>query len=340
MSEAATPARRTRGRAYAPDRPKGLIRWRPEGAAGGFAAAAKIVLTAAVFALALGVPTARPLSAAPAAPAGSAVLGRGWARVVAVGTLVSTLPSAALVSVSFAAQSRADVFEGGTVWRTRRLAGIRLVHLLPQTVMMDSAARPIAPEVPRAGDRVAMWGAMTPGDEIVAAALVVATARPQIAVQPAATGSGHVAGVVAARSDATLEVLTDAGIRHAVVLTGTTQVRAAGAAPQAVGPFDVLQIDGAVNSDGSLVATRVNVDFLSSQAAQVSGPIESLEGDLDGFVVGETMVCTSTHTYFLHGGARLWWAQMSMGQPVTVYGVPIMAGKTPIGLAARVVAVH
>jgi hypothetical protein len=309
---------------------------------GRLSAAARAVITAAVCALAAGgVPDAAPITRAQAAPpSGSAVLSPGWARVVVAGTLASAVPSGGIVPVSLAGPSRAVVFEGAATWHSRPLSGTRPIHLLPQTVMLDSAARPIAPGLARAGDHVAIWGVMAPDEEIMALSIVLTTARSTAPQAPPAA-PGHVTGVVAARSGATLDLVTDTGVRHAVVLTGTTQVRtAAAAAPPAVAPFDVLDIDGAVNSDGSLVATRVNVEFLSARGAQVSGPIESVEGDLDGFVVGETMVCTSAQTYLLHGFSRLWFAQMSAGRAVTVYGVPIVAGKTPVGLAARVVAVR
>ncbi|HLW47360.1 MAG TPA: DUF5666 domain-containing protein [bacterium] len=297
-------------------------------------------MAAAVCALvAGGAPDAASVAAAQAATAGPAILAPGWARVVVAGTLASVAPAGGVVSVSLVGPARADVFDGGTSWHTRTLAGTRAIHVLPQTVMVDSAARPIAPAWPRAGDHVAVWAVMAPDDEIMALSLVVTPARPAAPPQPASATPGHVTGVVAARSGSTLDLITDTGVRHAVVLTGTTQVRAAGAAAApAPSPFDVLQIDGAVNSDGSLVATRVNVQFLAAQGAQVSGPIEAMEGDLDGLIVGDTMVCTSAQTYFLRGSARLWMAQMSVGRPVTVYGVPILAGKIPVGLAARVVA--
>lgn len=315
---------------------------RPNGRRGRVHAAAQMIVAATMCAFSLGaLPDAGPLRRAQAAGAGAAILAPGWARVLVSGTLASAIVSGGVVSVSLAARSHADVFDGGASWHTLGLSGRRLIHLLSQTVMIDNAARPIGGEVLRPGDHVAVWGVMTPDDEIMALSMVLTSARPAAQPQPAAPIPGHVSGVVVARSGSTLDFVTDTGVRHAVVLTGTTQVHAAGAAPPpAVGPFDVLQIDGAVNSDGSLVATRVSVRFLASQGAQVSGPIESLEGDLDGLVVGETMVCTSAQTYFLSGGSRLWMAQLSIGRPVTVYGVPIVAGRTAVGLAARVVAVR
>lgn len=319
------------------------------GTAGRAIAAPRVVIAAVVWALAgaatLGggaVPDFGTAPRAQAAVVGPIPLAPGWARVIMAGTLVSAAPSGGVVSVSIGGPSKADVFQGGTSWRTRPLSGTRLVHLLPQTMTVDSTARPIAPETFRAGDRVAVWGVMSPQDEIMALSMMAATAHP--ATGPAQAGTpdaGGVTGVVAARSGAMLDLVTDAGTRRAVVLTAATQVRADGygAAP-AIAPFDVVQIDGAVNSDGSLVAARVTVGFLASQGAQISGPIETVQADLGGLVVGGTMVCTSARTYFVRGGSRLRIAQMAVGRPVTAYGLPIVAGKTPVGLAARVVAVR
>ncbi|MHB8732803.1 MAG: DUF5666 domain-containing protein [bacterium] len=273
-----------------------------------------------------------------AAAAGPAVLARGWARVTAAGTLVSVAPSGGFVSVAIGSPGRVDVFDGGTVWRSRALSGTHLIHLLAQTVMADSAARPIGWNALRSGDRVAVWGVMSPDEEIMALSMVVATAHQAARSTAPAAGT---AGVVTGRSGAMLDLMTNTGTRHAVLLTAATQVRSGGppAAP-AVAPFDIVQVDGALNSDGSIVAARVSVEFLASQAAQVSGPIEAVRGDVGGLIVGGTMVCTSAQTYFVRGASRLWITQLAAGRPVTVYGLPILAGKTPVGLAARVVAIR
>lgn len=301
-------------------------------------------LTAAVLACAIaaaapstfvGVPRARGAAAVPAA------LPRGWARVSLAGTLVSASPATGLMSVAAVAPSKAEVFEGGSAWRTLSLYGKHFVRVLPQSVMTDSASRPIGWEALRGGDHIEIWGVMNPGEEIMALAMVFSTpqgAKPAVPAGPA----GHVAGVVTGRSGSTIDVVTDAGTRHAVLLTAATQVRAEGpaAAASSVSPFDVVQVDGAVNSDGSVVASHVTVQFVSSQGAQVSGPIEAVRRDVGGLLVGGTMVCTSAQTYFVQGASRLWIAQIAAGRPVTVYGLPILAGKTLVGLAARVVAVR
>ena len=317
----------------APSRP--AHRARTPGSAGRVIAAAVVC----AFAGTAAAPNLAAAPGAPAAPAGSAVLAPGWARVSVAGTLVSAVASTGQLSVAIGNASTADIFEGGTTWRTRALTGTHLIRLLPQTVMADGAARPIARDVLRSGDHLAVWGVMSPEDDIMALSMVVSTPHP--APRPAAATAGGVSGVVTARSGSTLDLVTDTGTRHAVLVTAATQVRTEGlgAAP-AVAPFDVVQVDGAVNSDGSVVAARVTVQFLSSQAAQISGPIEGVRADVGGLVVAGTMVCTSAQTYFVRGTSRLWIAQMAAGRPVTVYGQPILAGKVPLGLAARVIAVR
>lgn len=301
-------------------------------------------MMAAALACALAVATPSTFVGVPRAHAAAipAPLARGWARVSLAGTLVSTSPATGLMSVETAAPSRADVFEGGSTWRTLPLYGRRFVRVLPQSVMADSASRPIGWDALRSGDHVEIWGVMNPGEEIMALSMVFATpqAAKPAAGAPAGAAAG-VAGVVTGRSGSTIDLVTDTGTRHAVLLTAATLVRAEGlAAAASVSPFDVVQVDGAVNSDGSVVAAHVVVQFLASQGAQVSGPIEAVRRDVGGLVVGGTMVCTSAQTYFVQGTSRRWIAQMAVGRPVTVYGLSILAGKTPVGLAARVVAVR
>lgn len=302
---------------------------------------AGLLAAAAVAGLLAGGPAAPgPASQAQAASMAPAPLARGWARVVMAGTLASVAAAGGTVSLAIGGPSTADVFEGGTMWRTHALSGTHVVHLLAQTVVADTTSRPLAADLLRTGDHATVWGVMRPDGEIMALSMMVSTPRP--AAQSSSGPSPGVAGVVAARSGSTLDVVTDTGTRHAVLLTATTQVHvdSGTAAASAIAPFDVVRIDGPVNSDGSLVAARVTVEFMASQGAQVSGAIESVHGEVGGLVVGGTMVCTSAQTYLVRGASRLWLPQMAAGRPVTAYGWPIVAGGTPVGLAARVIAVH
>jgi hypothetical protein len=298
---------------------------------------------AAACALAATPGTPAPVAprTAQAAPAGSAVLPAGWARVSLAGRLVAATPSTGIVSLEIEGPGRADVFEGGTAWRSRSLYGTHLIRLLQATVMIDAGGRPVARDAVHSGEHASVWGVMTPEDDIMALSMVVPQAQPAVRpVPPGGAAPDGLAGVVAARSGSTLDVITDAGVRRAVLLTAATQVRAGGSAAVGVAPFDLVRIDGSVNSDGSIVAGRVLIDFIASDSAQVSGPVEYVRSDLGGLVVGGTMVCTSAETYFVRGVSRLAITGLPAARPVTVYGVPIVAGRTPVGLAARVVAVR
>jgi hypothetical protein len=303
-----------------------------------------IVCAAAVVAAAASAgPPAGTVPAARAAAAGPAPLARGWSRVFMTGTLSTVTPFAGTASLTPAAPGTANEFEGGAVWHTRPLTGTVRIHLLPRSMVLDTAAHAIAWDMLRSGDHAAMWGVMPPAGEIMVLSLVASTGRPAARPAAATAPAGNaVFGVVAARSGATLELVTDEGTRRAVLLTAATQVRRgdAASAETAIAPYDVVRVDGGVNSDGSLVAARLNVEYPAAAAAQLSGPIDAVHANVGGFVVAGTMVCTSAQTYFVGGVARLWMAQMTAGRPVTVYGVPIVGGGIPIGLAARVVVVR
>ena len=319
------------------------------GASNRRAAAAFRRLSAALLAAVLvaagggwpGLPSGGSTARAAAAPA---TLARGWARLAMAGTLTAVSPFAGAVSLAVAEPGTEDVFEGGTLWRRHALTGTLRIHLLPQSVVLDTAARAIAWDMLRTGDHAAVWGVMQPNGEIMALSLVASTGRPAARSPVAAAVPGSaVTGVVAARSGSTLELLTDEGTRRAVLLTAATQVRHggdAGAAPPAIAPFDVVRVDGEVNSDGSLVAAWLAVEHSAASAAQLSGPIDAVRVNVGGFIVADTMVCTSAATYFVRGTSRLWLAQMAAGRPVTVYGVPIVGDGIPVGLAARVVVVR
>jgi hypothetical protein len=181
-----------------------------------------------------------------------------------------------------------------------------------------------------------LWAVARPDAQMLG--LVVEVSTPQVTAA-AVPGPVSRAGVVVGRTASTVELLTSAGSRRSIVMTAATTVRINGQAmpAAAVAPYDILHVTGPLNSDGSLVATRIDVDFSAPDAAQVSGPVEEIVSGVGGLVVAETMVSTSSDTYVLRDNARADLAQAESGRPVTVYGVPVRDGATPIGLEARVV---
>jgi hypothetical protein len=283
--------------------------------------------------------------ALPASPLGGvAPLGVGWARLVASGTVTAVSQSSHTVTLAIAGLAHLEEFAGGGAWRSQAFAGTRVVQLLPATVLIDAARNPLSASEVRTGVPSTIWAVVRPDGTILALALqVTSLARVQSvktdpSAAPGAATAGTV-GVVLERSGSMLDMLTPAGTRRSIVITAATAIGSGGppVAGSALAPFDILRIEGPVNSDGSIAATRIDVQFATSSAAQVSGPVERSLNDLGGLVVGETMIATSTDTYIIVRAALARFGDLDAGHPVTVYGTTVRAGDTPIGLQARIV---
>ncbi len=297
----------------------------------------------------IGVAAACALAGAPALlraqpPGGAAPLTKGWGRLVASGTLAAADPAAGTVTLTVAGTGRLETYEGGTTWRQKFLSGTYPVHLLPATLLLDADAHPIAPASVHGGEGASVWAAVRPDGAILALTLQVTSFRVRAAAAPR-TDAGPVAaaaGVVVQRSGPVLTLLTSSGANRSVVITAATAVRLRGqpATEAALVAYDVLRVEGPVNSDGSLAATRIDVEFAAAASAQVSGPVEQNAGGVGGLVVSGTMISTSAETYVVRNAARAAVAQVVTGAPVTVYGSAILAGATPVGLEARVVVVR
>ena len=286
------------------------------------------------------------LAAAPTLPApppgGPAPLAVGWGRVKATGTVTAVNESSHTVTLAIAGSARVDEFEGGSAWRQKALAGTRLARLLSATLIVDSAHRPITAAEVRVGDLSTVWGVVQPDETILALAFQVSSPRfPQAAWRSPAALTGGPVGVVLDRSGSVLDMLTSAGTRRSVVMTAATAIRSGGQTAPGLGPapapYDILRIEGPVNSDGSIAATRIEVEFAASTAAQVSGPVEWSEAEVGGLVVGGTMIVASTETYIVERATLARFADLAPRRPITVYGAAVRAGETPIGLHARVV---
>ncbi len=288
------------------------------------------------------------LAGPPALPAptlgGQAPLAVGWARLVASGSLTAVNESSHTVTLAIAGLAHLEEFAGGGAWRSQTFSGTRVVYLLPSTLFIDAARHPLSAAKVRTGDASTVWAVVRPDATILALALQVTSLARFQAVRtdpyaaPGAATTGTV-GVVLERSGSMLDMLTPAGTRRSVVMTAATAIGSGGppVAGSALAPYDILRIEGPVNSDGSIAATRIDVQFAASSAAQVSGPVERSLNDLGGLVVGQTMIATSTDTYIIMRAALARFGDLDPGRPVTVYGTAVRAGDTPIGLQARVV---
>jgi len=283
-----------------------------------------------------------PLRAQPAG--GAAPLARGWGRLVASGTLVAADLSSGTVTLAIAGTGQLETNAGGTAWQQKPLGGTHPVRLLPTTLVLDADAHPVAPAAVRTGAPVSLWAAVRPDAAILALILQITSPRPRSAAAPRPDDSpaASAPGVVVQRSGPVLTMLTPTGAKRNVVLTAATTVRLGGrsGAVAAIAPYDVLRVEGPVNSDGSLAATRIDVEFGAATAAQISGPVEESLSGLGGLVVAGTMIATFAGTYVVRRSERATFAQILTGGLITVYGSMIAAGSTPVGLEARVIVVR
>jgi hypothetical protein len=276
-------------------------------------------------------------------PDGPAPLGKGWGRLLASGIIAAVDRSAGTVTLAITGSGRLRVFEGGAAWQEKTATGTQRLHLLPATLVVDAHGQPIPATAVRARDSAIAWGVVRPDGAILAVTLAVAAARASAAAgAPSGAARAAPEGVVLRRSESMMQILTSQGIPRSVVVTPATVVSSAGAAIPITGlsPYDVVEVDGPLNSDGSLAATRIDVAFNAASAAQVAGPVEQSIGDLHGFVVAGTMIATSADTYVIQKAARVVFASVRPGRPVAVYGSAIVAGTVPVGLRARIVVVR
>lgn len=293
----------------------------------------------------MGAALAWGLAAAPGLRAqapGAAPLAKGMGRLTASGTLTAVDPAAGAVTLAIAGSGRFERFEGGSTWRQNAMSGSHQVRLLPVTLVLDAESRAIAPASLRAGEPVSLWAVVASDSSILALILLATSPRPRVATAPRADQAVPAAtGVVLQRSGQTLALLTSSGARRSIVITAATLVRAGGRALDAASlvPYDVLRVDGVLNSDGSVAATRIDVQFAAASSAYVGGQVEEQVRELGALVVDGTMICMSADTYVIYHNARGSAAEITPARAVTIYGTPMKYGSTPVGLAARVVVV-
>ena len=290
----------------------------------------------------LGLLLARESVRSGPATGGPAPLEKGWGRLLASGTVTAVDPPAGTVALAITGAGRLQAFQGGMVWLETAVTGTQLIHLLPATVVVNARGAPIPATAVRIRDSLTAWAVVRPDAAILAVSLAVAPAQASPVAALPSGAEPESEGVVLGRSGSMIEVLTSRGIQRSVVVTPATTVSSGGALVPltSLSPYDVLKIDGPLNSDGSLVALRITVEFSAASAAQVAGSVEQSAPGLNGFVVEGTMIAASAGTYIIQNVARIVFASIPSGRPVAVYGTAIMAGTVPVALQARVIAVR
>lgn len=280
------------------------------------------------------------VTAAPAAGT-PAPLPKGWGWVLAAGTVSGVDQNARTATLAIVGQGRLETLEGGGTWRRQLVTGSQIVHLLSSTVIADGGAEPATLAAIHPGASATVWGVVKPDASVLGLKILMTSASPrkEPALSTGASDSGGVSGAVLRASGGMIELSTSQGSRRSVIVTGATAVRSASGAVAAgsIAPYDVVRVEGTVNSDGSVAATRIDVELDVAGAAQVSGTLDQVFGGVEGLVVGGVMVPISPGCYFIKGSGPSAFKQLMPGQPVTVYGASITNGTTPVGLRARVV---
>ena len=275
-----------------------------------------------------------------------APLGKGWGWFLASGIASGVNVGERTVTLAITGEGQAAIFEGGANWRQKPVSGTEVVRLLPAAVIADADREPVTLAALRTGTPVLLWGAVRPDAAVLGLKLLMPRfrARPLAAASIAAPPG--ISGVVIRAVGGVLEVVTPRGARTSVILTGATAVRSSGGVYQTartgggspgIAPFDLIKVEGAVNSDGSIASTHIEIELAAADAAQVSGAVSRSFGEVEGLVVDGVMVVASRETYFLRGVDAAAFGGLGPGQPVTVYGIPISMGSVPIGLRARLV---
>lgn len=271
-------------------------------------------------------------------------LSKGWGWVLAAGTISGVDPNAHTATLAIVGQGRLETFEGGGNWRRQLVTGSQVVHLLPGTVIADGGDEPATLAAIHPGAPAKVWGVVKPDASVLGLKVLVTPAVPRQSPASSITTSrpGGVSGAVLRSSSGMLELLSAEGARRSIIVTGATAVRkASGIVPAAmsamIAPYDVVRVEGAVNADGSVAATRIEVELEAAAAAQAASPLDQVFGEVEGLVVGGVMVPIPAGCYFIKGSGPGAFKQLTPGQTVTVYGAPISSGTTFVGLRARVV---
>jgi Domain of unknown function (DUF5666) len=298
-------------------------------------------LLAAVFVAALSV--SAPSDSAPS-PNNLAPLPKGWGWLLAAGTVSGFDPNAGTATLAVTGQARGATYEGGAQWRPQAVTGSQVVHILPSTVISDAGNQPVTIASIHPGVPATVWAVVKPDASVLGLKLRLGPGSRQPAVRPTITEApAGVTGAVLHATVSMLELLTAQGASRKVIVTSATTIRnASGAVVRgaAIAPYDILRVEGTVNSDGSVAATRVDVEMEAATAAQVSGSVEQAFDDVGGLVMGGVAVAIAPGCYYFKGSGPGAWQQLVPGQPAVAYGAPIVMGNTLLGLRARVVAMR
>ena len=283
-----------------------------------------------------------PIASAPS-PSNPAPLPRGWGWLLAAGTVSGFDANAGTATLAITGQARGATYEGGAQWRPQAVTGSQVVHILPSTVISDTWNQPLTIAAIRPGLPATVWAVVKPDTSVLGLKVRLGSGSRQPPASPITEAPAGVTGAVMHATVSMLEVLTAQGAPRKVIVTSATTIRnASGAVVRGatIAAHDILRVEGTVNSDGSVAATRVDVEMEAATAPQVSGSVDQVFEDVGGLVMGGVAVAIAPGCYYFKGSGPGAWQQLVPGQPAVAYGAPIVSGNTLLGLRARVVAMR
>lgn len=194
----------------------------------------------------------------------------------------------------------------------------------------------------RVGDRVKLEGFRLDDGRILAVKLQIRNRR--IVGRPDFQGV-EAQGVVTSKGFNTLTVVSGNGITRTVLVTPGTEVRGQRNSFAAIQTNDVVVVQGNVNADGTVSASRIEVVFASGGTAfnggstQRTGVITAKSTTGGQFLILDNSfaVNVSGDTRILWGGQLRSFADLQVGQRVMVSGDPIRVGGVTVGINARVI---
>jgi hypothetical protein len=194
----------------------------------------------------------------------------------------------------------------------------------------------------RVGDRVKLEGFRLDDGRILAVKLQIRNRR--IVGRPDFQGV-EAQGVVTSKGFNTLTVVSGNGITRTVLVTPATDVRGQRNSFAAIQTNDVVVVQGNVNADGTVSASRIEVVFASGGTAfnggstQRTGVITAKSSTSGQFLILDNSfaVNVSGDTRILWGGQLRSFADLQVGQRVMVSGDPIRVGGITVGINARVI---
>ncbi len=188
----------------------------------------------------------------------------------------------------------------------------------------------------RTGDRVKVEAFRLDDGRLLALKIDV-TSRVLPAQQPQPRPQGLIAqGVVTARNQNALAIIGADNVPRLVIVPSTTVVTGQRTSFAAIVPNDVVRVEGTVNADNSLTARQIEVVFASG--FQLIGRITFKSSTPQFLVINNSQtVNVAGDTRIISGAVQRSFADLQVGQTVTVVGTPMTVAGVTVGVNARVI---